>query len=73
MKHSTQYLFDVPRSMYEPELTLLATRKIVDGRKLLKKIARLKNYKCYDIDKLMDRYEATQKAVVHWVDQLEEE
>ena len=73
MKHSTQYLFDAPRSAYEPELTLLATRKIADGEKLLKKIARLKSYKCYDVDKLIDRYKATRKAVEHWVNQLEEE
>ena len=73
MKHSTEYLFDKPRSEYEPELTMLATKRVKDGRTLLKKLSKDKNTApSLEIPFLQARYLATEEAIAHWQKILEE-
>lgn len=66
MKYSTHFLFDQPRSRYEPWLTILANKRIADGQALLKKLAKTK--KQSDIP----RYEAVEKSVNWWKEILDE-
>ena len=74
MKH-TEYLFGEPRSHYEPCITELATRRIQDGKLLLKKLSKLKATvnSVEELDELVVRYQSTEKAIKHWVDILGEE
>ncbi len=65
-KKTTNYLFDCNKAEFEPEITILANRKIYFGKKLLKKLAKTKNPE--DID----RYIATEKAVRFWEGVLDE-
>jgi len=74
MKHSTEYLFDKPRSAYEPEVTVLATARIADGKALMKRLARAKDRASLgEIPKLIERYQAAEEAVKHWTKILNEE
>ena len=75
MKHSTEYLFDRPRSAYEPHVTILASRRIADGKILMKKLSKEKNFllKQSEIDVLIERYDAADEAVKHWQKILDEE
>ena len=73
MKYSTKYLFDKPKSEYEPEQSILAKRKIADGKELMQKLARFKNdVSPEEIPPLVERYRATEEAVKHWQDILDE-
>lgn len=76
MKHTTEYLFDKPRSEYEPELTRLATKRVKDAKSLLKTLAAAKNnrYVRPDImEEIIERYQAVEKALDWWRKILEEE
>ena len=75
MKNSTMYLFDRPKSAYQPHVTILASRRIADGKILMKKLAKEKNLllKQSEIDVLIERYQATADAVKHWEKILGEE
>jgi len=73
MKHTTEYLFDKPRSAYEPNLTILASRRITDAKALLHKLAQER--KVTPINKmqpLIERYEATEQALNWWKNILNE-
>ena len=68
MKHSTEYLFDNPRSVYEPELTMLCKARIRDARSLLKKLSKLRDTLPLgdEKDALIERYKTVEKALRHW-------
>ena len=76
MKYTTEYLFDKPRSAYEPEITVLATKRIADASKLMKRLSHEKN----DIpigdaglmDECIGRYMAASEARDWWQKVLEE-
>ena len=73
MKYSTKYLFDKPKSEYEPEQSKLAKRKIADGKALMKHLSKFKNdVSPEEIPPLIERYQAAAKAVKHWEDILNE-
>ena len=75
MNHSTDYLFDNPRYVYEPELTMLCKARIRDARSLLKKLSRLRDTLPLgeEKDALIERYQAVEKALRHWESINEEE
>ena len=75
LKHSTEYLFDNPRAVYEPELTMLCNARIRDARALLRKLSKLRDSTPIGPkkDKLIERYQAVEKAKNLWTDLLEEE
>ena len=75
MKYSTEYLFDNPRVIYEPELTMLCKARIRDARSLLKKLSRLRDTLPLGDKKnaLVERYQAVEKALRLWEDLLSEE
>jgi len=73
MKHSTEYLFDQPRSSYEPCLTDVAKKKIHDAKQLLKKLSIQRDQTSFDeIESLIERYQATETALNYWIDIQEE-
>ena len=73
MRHSTEYLFGKPRSVYEPHLSLLAKRKIIDAKFVLQEISKSKDtVPKEEIPALIERYQAVEKAKEHWEAILEE-
>ena len=67
MRHSTEYLFGKPRSAYEPHLSLLAKRKIIDAKFVLQEISKSKDtVPKEEIPALIERYQAVEKAKEHW-------
>ena len=74
MKHTTQYLFGKPRSAYEPHITILAKRRVMDARFVMKELSKLKNTSApEDIPALIERYLAVEESVKWWEAILEEE
>jgi hypothetical protein len=74
VKYSTQYLFDKPKSTYEPEQSILAKRKIEDGRALMQKLSKIKtNMSIEEMAPLIERYRAAEESVQHWRNILDEE
>ncbi len=71
MKHTTEYLFDKPRSTYEPALTILAKMKIADGKKLLKKLAKRRAEGVLEPDDVV-RYTNVEASVNWWKEMLDE-
>ena len=73
MRHSTEYLFGKPRNAYEPHLSLLAKRKIIDAKFVLQEISKSKDtVPKEEIPALIERYQAVEKAKEHWEAILEE-
>ena len=69
MKHTSEYLTDKPASVYEPHLSIVARRKIIDGRALMKRLSAMKahGFATPQIEKeIVDRYLAAEKAVEFW-------
>ena len=74
MKNSTWYITNKPRSYFEPELTILAEKRIETGKELLKELASLRDNATPDeLKGYIARYEETRKSVQWWSDLLEEE
>ncbi len=71
MKHSTEYLFDVPRNFFEPALTILAKLKIQTGRALMKKLAKRRADNELEPGDI-DRYIKAEESVIWWKDILHE-
>ena len=69
---TTNYLFDKDRSVYEPHITTLASRRIVDATILMKKLSKQRET-VDDVDALIERYQAVEKAKIFWENILEEE
>ena len=68
MMSLTEYLFDNPRQVYEPALTMLATKRIADAKKLLKKLAKLRNDASEEeLVALVHRYQKVEKAIQTWM------
>jgi len=73
MKHTTEYLFDKPKSAYEPNLTILASRRVADAKALLYKLAQERKITPIDqMQPLIERYEAVEQAL-NWWKQIKEE
>jgi hypothetical protein len=71
---STEYLFGKPRSVYEPHITLLAKRRIMDANYLLIELARQRDLVPKDeLDGLIARYKSVEIARNWWIEILEEE
>ena len=71
-------LFGHPRSRYEPELTILANKRIEDGRALLKKFAWTRKHKFSSMsyeerEAMLKAYQDTDKAIRWWEKILREE
>ena len=74
MKHSTKYLFDVDRDFFEPELTLVAKKKVVTASLLKQKISTLKQFASEEeMPELIIRYDKADEAFKHWTKILEED
>jgi hypothetical protein len=75
MKYRTEYLFDNPRAVYEPELSMLCKARIRDARYLLKKLSKLRDTlpSGEERDALMERYQAVEEALRRWETISEEE
>jgi len=74
MKNSTEYLFGVPRSFFEPEITILAKKKIETAKILKKQIAHDKHTATKEeMPLLAERYVRADTALVHWIAISEEE
>jgi len=74
MKFSTQYLFNVPREYFEPEMTILAEKKIAKAKEFMQKIAQEKyTATIQELPALAERYMRAEEAYKHWVKLLEEE
>ena len=74
MKHTTEYLFDKPRSAYEPCITILASRRIIDAKALMYKLAKLKeNATKEELPELLERYQAAEEALDWWRTIFQEE
>ncbi len=74
MMNLTEYLFDNPRQVYEPELTMLATKRIADAKKLLKKLAKLRDSASEkELVALVYRYQKVEKAIRVWESIMEVE
>lgn len=78
MIKSTKYLFDKPRSEYEPELTILAKKRIKDAKELIKKLAKNRDELMEilpeeDQKKYIKRYKEVEKSLNWWRNILEEE
>ena len=78
MPQKTIDLFGYPRSRYEPELTILAEKRIADGREFLKEYASIRKagfpqMNQFDIDNLLSAYTKTSTAINFWQKILEEE
>ena len=77
MPKKTIKLFGYPRSRYEPEITILATKRIKDGRELMKKFVEkrktMSSLSYEEQDKIIKSYQETEKAVEWWEKILEEE
>ena len=76
MRYTTEYLFDKPLSAYEPHQTILARRKIIDGRALMKRLAHERSHGFADAEATeyaQKRYLAVQEAVKWWEDMIETE
>lgn len=71
---TTLQLFGKPKSHYEPETTILATKRIDDGLNLLKILSSTKHLVPDEFIKdHINTYQATEKAIKHWREILEEE
>ena len=69
MKYTSEYLTDKPASAYEPHLSIVARRKVIDGKALMKKLAkeRAHGFDSVEIaDEKIKRYQAAEKAVEFW-------
>ena len=71
-------LFGYPRSRYEPELTILANKRIADGHELLKEYASIRKagfpqMNKFDIENILTAYGETAKAIRWWDRILNEE
>ena len=74
MKHDTLYLFGKPKSAYQPHITILAKRRIIDAEFVLKEISRAKDtVPKEEIPALIERYQAVESARNHWQNILLEE
>ena len=77
MPKKTIDLFGYPRSRYEPELTILATKRINDGRQMLKTFVSQRKHILTmtqsDQEELIRRYQETNAAIHWWQKILEEE
>ncbi len=77
MPKKTIDLFGYPRSRYEPELTTLATKRIKDGKEMLKKYTAqrkdMQKMSYEDRQELIRKYSETEAAVKWWRKILEEE
>ncbi len=71
MKHTTEYLFDKPRSHYEPALTILAKMKIADGKTLMKRLAKRRASNQLEPGDI-DRYIKVEESVNWWKEMLHE-
>lgn len=71
----TDYLFDQPRSKYEPEITELATKRVADAKTLLAKLSRDKNgdLSHEEMDAIIQRYIQVADAKRFWEGILNEE
>ncbi len=72
---STQYTFDQPRRRYEPELTIVATKRIADAQLLMKRLVGLRDAakSTEEFESLVERYETAKQARNWWLEILEEE
>ena len=78
MPKKTMDLFGYPRSRYEPELTILANKRIADGHELLREYASIRkdgfpNMNKYEIENMLIAYGETAKAIRWWEKILLEE
>ena len=78
MPKSTMKLFGYPRSRYEPELSILAKKRIADGHELLKEYANIRKagfpqMTQFDIENMLKDYASTAKAIRWWEKILLEE
>ena len=72
--HTTKYITDQERSFFEPELTILATKRIKTAIALKKKLSRLKNdpKNKHLIDEYIKQYQAADASHVWWEELLNE-
>ena len=63
---TTEYLFGCSKAEFEPEITILAQRRIHFARELLKKLAKTKR------EEDIERYQAVEKAIKFWEEVLNE-
>ena len=68
----TEYLFGKHKDSYQPHLTLVASRRIVDAQILMKKLSKQKET-TDDVEALIERYQAVAKAKKFWEEILAEE
>ena len=74
MKHSTEYLFDKPRSYFEPEVTALAQKKINAAIELKAELAHIdvQNMSFEMKEELHTRYRLVDESKQWWEEILYE-
>jgi len=73
MKNSTEYLFGVSKEFFEPELSVVAKKKIVTAQMIKSNMSKLKEVASKeDLPALIARYQASDEAFKHWTKILEE-
>ncbi len=74
MKYSTKYLFNRSRDSYEPHLTILASRRVIDAKLLLKELSKQRDIVTKEeLPVLIKRYQDVEKALEFWRSVLLEE
>ena len=73
MKHSTEYLTGLPKSHFEPNLTIVANMRIQAGRDLMRELSKQRELPPHDdIVALITRYQAAEEMVAWWQRILDE-
>ncbi len=73
MKNSTEYLFGVSKEFFEPELSIVAKKKIVTAQMIKSNMSKLKEVVSKEeLPALIARYEAADEAFKHWTKIMEE-
>lgn len=67
IKNSTEYLFGVSKDFFEPELSIVAKKKIVTAQMVKSNISKLKDLASKEeLPELIARYQAADDAYNHW-------
>jgi len=73
MKNSTEYLFGVGKEFFDPELSIVARKKIVTAQMVKSNMSKLRDIASKEeLPALIARYEAADEAFKHWTKILEE-
>jgi len=73
MKNSTEYLFGVSKEFFDPELSIVAKKKIVTAQMVKSNMSKLRDIASKeDLPALIARYEAADEAFKHWTKILKE-